>query len=239
MKSFLFLFVFICLCSCTITKRVHNTGWHVEWKTSKLKNKETAKDQEIVSDNPAKTEEYISPVSQPIPSKNKIEPAETLPTQADQESSLDEALTDKLQHQAENVKSTDHKKQESRPEEQSVEDSPKLEPLGIASIFAGSIALIVFLNICFLLSDNGWNAILGLSIPWLFFIVFALAALGIALGIASYNRIQKNPELYKGKRKGKGRALAGMYLSYVAGGLGLVLLLGFGLFYLFETFFSW
>jgi hypothetical protein len=59
------------------------------------------------------------------------------------------------------------------------------------------------------------------------------------MGIVSYKRIQENPDLYKGKRKGKGRALTGMYLSYVAGGLGLALLLGIGLFYLFDTFFSW
>jgi hypothetical protein len=87
------------------------------------------------------------------------------------------------------------------------------------------------------LSDNGWNAILGLGYPGLFLILLALAAIGVILGIVSYKRIIENPELYKGK--GKGRAYVGMYMSYFAGGLGLAILLGIGLFYLFETFFSW
>jgi hypothetical protein len=141
------------------------------------------------------------------------------------------------QYQVENVHVTNQKKPESRSEAQTAGDSPKTEPLGIASIFAGSTALIFFLNICFLLSDNGWNAIFGLGYPGLFLIVFALAVLGVIMGIVSYQRIQENPDLYKGK--GKGRAIVGMYMSYFAGGLGLALLLGIGLFYLFETFFSW
>jgi hypothetical protein len=32
MKSFTFLFALFLLGACTITKRVHNPGWHVEWK---------------------------------------------------------------------------------------------------------------------------------------------------------------------------------------------------------------
>ncbi len=240
MKSLLFLFVFICLCSCTITKRFHNAGWHVEWKSSKLKNQETPKDQEIASDNLMKTDAHSSSVSQPSsPLEHKVGHKETTSIHAQQESSLDEASSDQQQHQVEHIHSTNQKKQESQPEEESTDDSPKVEALGIASIFAGSTALIFFLNICFLLSDNGWNAIFGLGDPGLFLIVFALAAIGIIMGIVSYKRIQENPDLYKGKRKGKGRALTGMYLSYVAGGLGLALLLGIGLFYLFDTFFSW
>jgi hypothetical protein len=239
MKSLLFLFVFICLCSCTITKRFHNPGWHVEWKYSKLKNHQTANDQDIASDNLTKTDAHSSSVSQTISLENKVGHKETTAIHAQQESSLDEVVSDQQQHQAEQVYSTNQKKQESQPEDESTDDSPKVEPLGIASIFAGSTALIFFLNICFLLSDNGWNAIFGLGYPGLFLIVFALAAIGIIMGIVSYKRIQENPDLYKGKRKGKGRALTGMYLSYVTSGLGLALLLGIGLFYLFDTFFSW
>ena len=239
MKSIAVLFALFCLGSCTITKRVHNAGWHVEWKYSKLKNHDTPKDQDIASDNLTKTDAHASTVSKPIPLENIVGHTKTASIHAQQKSSLDEALSDQQQHQVEHIHSINQKKQESQPEEESTDDSSKTEPLGIASIFAGSAALIFFLNICFLLSDNGWNAIFGLGYPGLFLIVFALAAMGIIMGIVSYKRIQENPDLYKGKRKGKGRALTGMYLSYVTGGLGLALLLGIGLVYLFETFFSW
>lgn len=33
-KSITVLFALFCLGSCTITKRVHNPGWHVEWKNT-------------------------------------------------------------------------------------------------------------------------------------------------------------------------------------------------------------
>ncbi len=239
MKSIAILLALCFLASCTITKRVHNAGWHLEWKTTTLKNQETPNDQDIASDNLTKTDAHSSTVSKPIPLENKVGHTKTASTHAQQKHSLDETLSDQQQHQVENVHATPQKTQESQSEEHSADDSPKPEPLGIASIFAGSTALIFFLNICFLLSDNGWNAIFGLGYPGLFLIVFALAAIGIIMGIVSYKRIQENPDLYKGKRKGKGRALTGMYLSYVAGGLGLALLLGIGLFYLFDTFFSW
>ena len=42
MKKFLFITLISFLASCTITKRIHNPGWHVEWKTnhSSLKERE-------------------------------------------------------------------------------------------------------------------------------------------------------------------------------------------------------
>lgn len=236
MKILLSLSIVLFLGACTITKRVHNPGWHVEWKSSTLKNQEAPKDQEIARDNPTKTDAHASSVSQPIPAENNVGHAEKASSQTHQESSVDEVMSDQ-QHQVENVHVTNQKKQESRFEEQTSGDSSKTEPLGILSILAGSTALIFLLNICLLLSDNGWNAILGLGYPGLFLILLALAAIGVILGIVSYKRIIENPELYKGK--GKGRAYVGMYMSYFAGGLGLAILLGIGLFYLFETFFSW
>ncbi|MCE2683527.1 MAG: hypothetical protein LW704_11380, partial [Cryomorphaceae bacterium] len=74
---------------------------------------------------------------------------------------------------------------------------PRVDPLGILSIVSGSIALIFLLNICFLLSDNGWNAIFGLSYPWLFFIVLVFAVVGLILALKGIKHIRQNPELYK------------------------------------------
>ena len=98
MKSLLFLFVFICLCSCTITKRFHNPGWHVEWKSSKLKNHQTPNDQDIASENLTKMDAHSSTVSQTIPLENNVGHTETASTLAHQESSLDEVVSDQQQH---------------------------------------------------------------------------------------------------------------------------------------------
>ena len=47
MKSFIFLFALFLLGACTITKRVHNPGWHVEWKSTHSSSKET---EQVVTD---------------------------------------------------------------------------------------------------------------------------------------------------------------------------------------------
>ena len=113
--------------------------------------------------------------------------------------------------------------------------APRADPLGILSIISGSTALIFFLNICFLLSDNGWNAILGLSYPWLFFITLVFAVLGLILAIMSIIRIRQNPELYKGKA----RAWTGFGMSIGVTGLVILLLLIMALAYVFGEYFSW
>jgi hypothetical protein len=112
---------------------------------------------------------------------------------------------------------------------------PRVDPLGILSIISGSTALIFFLNICFLLSDNGWNAIFGLSYPWLFFIVLSLAVIGLILAIISLKRIRQNPELYKGKKT----AWTGFGMSIGVTGLVILLLLIMALAYVFGEYFSW
>lgn len=113
--------------------------------------------------------------------------------------------------------------------------APRADPLGILSIISGSTALIFFLNICFLLSDNGWNAIFGLSYPWLFFIVLSLAVIGLILAIISLKRIRQNPELYKGKKT----AWTGFGMSIGGTGLVILLLLIMALAYVFGEYFSW
>ncbi|MFN5635251.1 MAG: DUF4190 domain-containing protein [Flavobacteriia bacterium] len=112
---------------------------------------------------------------------------------------------------------------------------PRVDPLGILSIVSGSIALIFLLNICFLLSDNGWNAIFGLSYPWLFFIVLVFAVVGLILAIKSIKHIRQNPELYKRKNI----AWTGFGISAASLGFVVLTLLILALVYLFETFFYW
>ena len=49
MKSFTFLFALFLLGACTITKRVHNPGWHVEWKNKTTIGKGNSMREEVFS----------------------------------------------------------------------------------------------------------------------------------------------------------------------------------------------
>lgn len=234
--KYLFAFMTITLfASCTITKRIHNPGWHVEWKSSLTKPQ--AQDHPSTSsvNLDSLVENSTAQTTTNNPTTNEME-AEV---EQVNESRVREAVDTKdvIKDENQNVEikkaeptSVDHK--------QTLVFSPKqprVDPLGILSIISGSTALIFFLNICLLLSDNGWNAILGLSYPWLFFITLVFAVIGLILAIKSIKRIRQNPELYKGKA----RAWTGFGIS--VGGIGLVvlLLLIIALVFLFETFFYW
>jgi hypothetical protein len=235
MKSIFYLFLFFCLGACTITKRVHNPGWHVEWRTSQSKKQESPKDQDIAGDKTVKSDEHVASGSPSIPSENNLSQKGSQSKESILEPSLDQALTDQQEHQADNVKPIEQSKEDSQPEQQPSGDSPKPEPLGILSILSSSTALIFLLNIFLLLSDNGWNAILGLSYPWLFFIVLAFATIGLILAIKSLKRLKSSPEMYSGK----GRAWTGFGMSVGAGGLVVLTLFVVFLVFLFETFFYW
>jgi hypothetical protein len=232
MKSlavFILLFLFA---SCTITKRLHNPGWHVEWKTSV--NKSQAQDNSSTSASSVDQRIENSAAATPDNSQtmNVVEVEKANETSIDEDRSTNDVLIDENQ----NLEIKKGSPESADQKQTSVLNStaPRADPLGILSIISGSTALIFFLNICFLLSDNGWNAIFGLSYPWLFFIVLSLAVIGLILAIISLKRIRQNPELYKGKKT----AWTGFGISAASGGLVLVTLLLIALYFIFE-FLSW
>ena len=233
MKSLPVLIVLFLFASCTITKRLHNPGWHVEWKTSV--NKSQAQDNS--SNSSSSVDQRIENSSETAPSysqsMNVVEAEQANETSTyEAHSSKDVPIEENQSLESKNAtaESADRK-------QLSVMNpiEPRVDPLGILSIVSGSIALIFLLNICFLLSDNGWNAIFGLSYPWLFFIVLVFAVVGLILAIKSIKHIRQNPELYKRKNI----AWTGFGISAASLGFVVLTLLILALVYLFETFFYW
>jgi hypothetical protein len=233
MKSLPVLIVLFLFASCTITKRLHNPGWHVEWKTSV--NKSQAQDNS--SNSSSSVDQRIENSSETTPSNsqtmNVVEAEQANETSTyEAHSSKDVPIEENQSLESKNAtaESADRK-------QLSVMNpiEPRVDPLGILSIVSGSIALIFLLNICFLLSDNGWNAIFGLSYPWLFFIVLVFAVVGLILAIKSIKHIRQNPELYKRKNI----AWTGFGISAASLGFVVLTLLILALVYLFETFFYW
>jgi hypothetical protein len=233
MKSLAVLIVLFLFASCTITKRLHNPGWHVEWKTSL--NKSQA--QENSSTSASSVDQRIENSSETTPSNSQTmnvveaeQANETSTYEAHSSKDVPNEENQNLEIKNATAESVDRK-------QLSVMNpiEPRVDPLGILSIVSGSIALIFLLNICFLLSDNGWNAIFGLSYPWLFFIVLVFAVVGLILAIKSIKHIRQNPELYKRKNI----AWTGFGISAASLGFLILALLILALIYLFETFFVW
>jgi hypothetical protein len=233
MKSLPVLIVLFLFASCTITKRLHNPGWHVEWKTSV--NKSQAQDNS--SNSSSSVDQRIENSSETTPSNsqtmNVVEAEQANETSTyEAHSSKDVPIEENQSLESKNAtaESADRK-------QLSVMNpiEPRVDPLGILSIVSGSIALIFLLNICFLLSDNGWNAIFGLSYPWLFFIVLVFAVVGLILALKGIKHIRQNPELYKRKNI----AWTGFGISAASLGFVVLTLLILALVYLFETFFYW
>ena len=235
MKYFAVLLLLCFFTSCTITKRVHNPGWHVEWKSSfsKSKTQDPLQSQEVVAENDVELADEKGSHNAQGNQAEEIASIESTETAPNEELNFKDDASDLNDHvDAQNV---EKKPIQFKQTTVKFPSEPRVDPLGILSIVSGSIALIFLLNICFLLSDNGWNAIFGLSYPWLFFIVLVFAVVGLILAIKSIKHIRQNPELYKRKNI----AWTGFGISAASLGFLILALLILALIYLFETFFYW
>lgn len=227
--------VFLTLCflaSCTITKRLHNPGWHVEWRSSTNKSQVQEKNSATTANADQRVENSAAATPDNSQTMNVVEVEQANETSIDQDRRTNDVLIDENQNleiKKGSPKSTDQKQTSVlNPTE------PIFDPLGVLSILSGLTGLFFIFHIFLLLMDNGWNPIFGLSYPWLFFIALAFAAIGLILAIKSIKRIRQNPQLYKGKE----RAWTGFGISAASGGLVLVTLLLIALYFIFE-FLSW
>ncbi len=234
-KSVIFLLALFLLGACTITKRMHNPGWHVEWKSSL--NKSQAQENNSTSslnvDRRVENSSASTTANSQTTNEMEAEVEKVNETPTREGRSTKDVLSDENQNLE--VKQTAPESANQKQTSVLNPTEPRVDPLGILSIISGSIALIFLLNICFLLSDNGWNAIFGLSYPWLFFIVLLFAVLGLILAIKSIKHFRQNPELYKRKNI----AWTGLGISVASLGFFVLSLLILALIYLFENFFYW
>lgn len=224
------------LASCTITKRVHNNGWHIEWRnphnrTTPISNNDSKGDllpnnQPYLSnqeDSIIYTDEYPIDTREVMTTslKNKEEGDFDGKYNEDPVRITKENIPVNVQQDEMNAESLENKSQ-------------RQEPFGVVSIFFSSAAILLFIHICLLLTDNGWVALFGLSYAGLFLLAIALAVTALILAIKSLRKIHKSPTSLKGRKL----AWTGIGMSIGANGLILILLVGIGLYYLFENFFG-
>jgi hypothetical protein len=187
---FSFLLGFIS--SCTITKRVHNLGWHVEWRsTHQSASEKTVETNPILSSGQLADEEQSALILE----------TNNLPTEGDVNALIaSSTVMEKAEGDAVNsedfvlhAKPVQSKYQELRRQslqtnkDEKVADQ-RVEPFGILSLVSFLLALTsIFLGISF-----GWS-LMGLSYVLLF--IF-----GIISAIISLRRFRNSPDAYKGKR---------------------------------------
>ncbi len=178
-KFLCFFFLFGLIGSCTITKRVHNPGWHVEWKSNHSRANETA----LVATDVSKTERHT--------------PNESISTQELEESQI----TAENLHSPENSTFSDHQDPQgdnareairveqgaaktSKLDDEKEEAFSKNEELGAKKVHPLAKAALISLI---------------LSV-----ITFGLGALvAFVLALYALKKIKENPERWDGRKMAK------------------------------------
>jgi hypothetical protein len=179
MKKFLFITLISFLASCTITKRVHNPGWHVEWKSTHSSGKESEQLATNVSIKEGHTSnESISPQEleeSPTTAENLNFPENSTFSdhQDPQVGKTGEAI--RIEQAATKMSKIDDEKEEalSKNEEPGAK---KVHPLAKAALIWLILSLVTF----------GLGAI----------VAFVLALLAL-------KKINQNPEQWEGRKKAK------------------------------------
>ena len=226
-KSVIFLFALFLLGACSITKRIHNHGWQVEWKSNqKAVNTETevsSVDQKQAVCTPTKSEISLSEESE------NIVLAETEKSQIENHSTSTDVGKDHLapkvkvasQDQTEYIQPKREHRDESqvRPDV----DNRKIHPYLFVSFgfFMGSVLSIILL-VCGI-----FEVLIGILLLMLFLIAF-FGLLSFIFAVIANREIKKSPELWKGESGAKALVIFGIMFSLgavvVAVGLWLLLL---------------
>ena len=229
MKYLSFLLFFIVLGSCTITKRVHNPGWHVEWKSfasagQEQTNHELSKDErsrmEVIQETVTTTqteEENSSAMLNSSESNSREEHVFKTDSQSTNTTDAASAETSSHYEHVSSIKQSRHNLEDDV-------DNRKLHPYLFVSFgfFMGSLLSLI------LIVSRIFAAMPGMLLLMLFLI--ALFGLLSFIFAAIANRaIKKSPEVWKGESGGKTLFIFGIFLTVTA----ILAAVVFGIFILF------
>jgi hypothetical protein len=174
-KSIIFFFALFLLGACSITKRIHNPGWHVEWKSTLSSSKET----EQVVTNVSMTERQVADETtleqkhEEVNGTSENSNFQETTTLSDHEDQLvDQSLQPVQEEPSADGASKLDKEKNTRTEEVEEPDARKIHPLALSAL--------VFLILSI--------PTLGLMLP-----------LTIVLAILALNKILKAPKLWRGR----------------------------------------
>ena len=215
MKSIAFLLALFLLGACTITKRVHNPGWHVEWKSiasagQEQTNHDLSKDersQMVVTKETVTTtqteEENSSAILNSLESNSREEHVFMTDSPSTKTTDAASAETSSHYERVSSIKQSRHNPEDGV-------DNRKLHPYLFVSFgfFMGSLLSLILLVTVF-------DAMSGMLLLMLFLI--ALFGLLSFIFAAIANRaIKKSPEVWKGDSGGKVLFIFGIFLTVAA-----------------------
>lgn len=189
MKSIIILFTLFLLGSCTVTKRVHNPGWHVEFYGSQKRHNESVERAYACVSN----EEDNIEVAQNIEvGYLQNEPSKILETQVD----LRDKETTYLEENGKGRSQSDFHQRKLTKDVKAIETVETVESSETQRFLPTSLKVALILVIGSILSF-----VLGVvNISWiLYFLAVALAIVSAILVLKSYSIIIKNKKVWKGR----------------------------------------
>jgi hypothetical protein len=225
MKHHIFLLFFIVLGSCTITKRVHNPGWHVEWKSSasagqEQTNPELSKDERSrmeVTQETVTTTQTEEENSSAMLNSSESNPREehVFMTDSPTTKTTDAARAETSSH-FERVSAI----KQSRHNPEVGVDNRKLHPYLFVSFgfFMGSLLSLI-------LTVSGIFAAIQEMLLLMLFLVALFGLLSFIFASIANRAIKKSPELWKGESGGTLLFIFGIILTVTAILVAVVLVL--------------
>jgi hypothetical protein len=218
-KSIAVIFALLSLGACTITKRVHNTGWHVEWKNKlSVKDEFSAEDSpsngQVLSDNSISREIHVEAhehqslaVQNDTESIDQDDPSQALKKNAELNVSHEKTETSTWSKGGNlHVRKTDIVDSEV--------DNRKIHPYIFVSLglLIGSILLLIVLF-------SGAAAGMAVALILLLLLSSLLGLVSFIFALTARREITKSPQ----KWKGRSGALVLFVLGVVSFGVGILL----------------
>lgn len=224
MKSIAVFFALLSLGACTITKRVHNSGWHVEWRSLERKNHDLVELQ-VSKDEFKAVEQKTVPNEQNIAAIHRNDNSINHVDEITEESEIENRT---MLNNTTDVIDTERFTDEDLSfvnKKQSNQNGPSVEELDHRIWQPFATASIVFLSAAFLCFFAYFFVFLAPLALYLFAMLLSIVALIFA--ILARRRIKANPE----KWKGRGATLVVIILGLVfliGGALSLLIYPSYG-----------
>jgi hypothetical protein len=194
MKEISFIIILCLTASCTMTKRVHNPGWHVEWRLKNLKTQvfenENNLDESAVFSSQKVEENYVNPeepISQTLLTTNQPRVSKL----SDDEQVMPLGQNDFSK--AVSLPSRESSKEKSVSQEPRVEGDKR--NLALISLYF-LVSAIVFPSVALMICDMGWGAVAIVS----GFIGALSIFAALILSIIALIRIYKNVDQRSNKK---------------------------------------
>lgn len=189
MKNVSVILILLLISSCTITKRVHNPGWHVEWKGKLSADKNQAIQNEVLSNEQVNINEQAHLNVENQQSFNEKHESYEMESGAVVSTSVDAHLTESTATKN-SIENKDQLEKDAKNSLISEDETSEIDDRELNPLIRNSLVLSIASILCLLLISFG----LGM---FLLFLLLSLIA-GI-MALIGYSQVKKEPNRWKGE----------------------------------------